>query len=318
MEDFNIFKVLNKDDKELIHSAFFRFMLKNSDDFARKLISVSTDDIKDVKLEHGVKKKRFDLWIELRDGTCIIIENKFKSFPDEKQLLEYDRCVKTEKIQQRILVCFDKSLVNFETKWRVVDYSEILQMLNNSDDSLNPEQQMFVKHYQKFLNSYFEKYTEYLSNCFDLFKNSKLAENNFWLKLIFSSIRNQFAASKTKKISYVIATNTIVPLLNIIPAAWKENKTEILIQFQGDLLKFYAHTNDKIILEKYICIAKNIWTEDADFKKLNRRECKTNYIYKENILNIATDKEQLSINQIVDYLNDFYEKIDAALILKNS
>ena len=82
--EFNYFKILEKDDKELIHSAFISHLLDSNKDF-RKLF-VENNKWLSPKLEQSYShnKKRCKIDIELRSAderTILFIENKFKSFP---------------------------------------------------------------------------------------------------------------------------------------------------------------------------------------------------------------------------------------------
>src|SRR5690606_23792563 len=142
MDKFNIFKILSKDDKELIHSAFIKFLLDEypfvfEDLFNLKnvkfdkaelekseRISISKDEadrlgIKYSKLNNSgevIKHIRIDINVKSTNSNHrVLIENKFKSFPNQTQLDLYNKIdIKADNVH-KYLFCFDKSIINFET-----------------------------------------------------------------------------------------------------------------------------------------------------------------------------------------------------------
>jgi len=86
--NFNIFKVLEKDNKELIHSSFINFLINEDSNFSKDFLGIDLSSNRTIRLEsfyaYGPKNKkkcRFDIEI-LEDERIIVIENKFKSFPN--------------------------------------------------------------------------------------------------------------------------------------------------------------------------------------------------------------------------------------------
>src|SRR5690554_1542709 len=145
---FNIFKILEKDDKELIHSSFLKFLITEDDKFSHKLLGLSIDNKTDIYLEKAHKYKlpkrkkskqcRFDIEIRQNDEV-IIIENKFKSFPLKTQLQEYNdglSFIYSEYKHKKILLCFDKTLLNFECDWNIIDYGDLLTLIREAKDRL--------------------------------------------------------------------------------------------------------------------------------------------------------------------------------------
>lgn len=70
---FNIFRVLEKDDKELIHSSFLKYLLENwGKYFYNSLFKKPHLDFNIIELEKSYSKQRFDLEITSRDGKVHI------------------------------------------------------------------------------------------------------------------------------------------------------------------------------------------------------------------------------------------------------
>lgn len=91
MSHFNFFKVLEKDNKELIHSAFISYLLDNNKNFRKQFIheNIEDFDVSELEKSYSYKKTKIRIDIELRSKDrkhIIFIENKFKSFPTNKQL----------------------------------------------------------------------------------------------------------------------------------------------------------------------------------------------------------------------------------------
>jgi len=107
MTDFNIFTILAKDDKELVHSAFLKFLLGRYPDLYETLFNIADVRFKEPQIEQSYTLKdllnpsansqtyRIDIEVISTDGSeIVVIENKFKSFPTLKQkryeILELD------------------------------------------------------------------------------------------------------------------------------------------------------------------------------------------------------------------------------------
>ena len=91
---FNMFQVLSKDDKELVHSAFLAWLVSLNSPKIPVLLTLFNLDIcssiedQDIIIEYSLgSRKKIDLKFDFKD-TIIFIENKFKSMPDKEQLAE--------------------------------------------------------------------------------------------------------------------------------------------------------------------------------------------------------------------------------------
>src|SRR5690606_4913915 len=99
---FNMFNVLGKDDKELVHSAYLKFLITEHPEIVTDFFELeSLKTFKEPRLEcsytftkqkeDGATPKktqrcRMDLELESKDGEeIIVIENKFKAIPSNKQ-----------------------------------------------------------------------------------------------------------------------------------------------------------------------------------------------------------------------------------------
>lgn len=325
MTKFNFFKILEKDNKELIHSAFISFLLDKNIEF-RDFLKIPKSQYLPSKLEkqYSIKNDRCRIDIEMisnDSNNLIFIENKFKSFPYIKQLQKYDKVFKgnfsKEKKLTKILFCFDKSLITFDTDWHIYDYSDLINFISkNYDLTKRDDESIFINHYFLFLKEYYEEYRQILKNSKKLFDKFVSNDDKFWLRLLNSQIVLYFQ-NKLNLNQFDFLTNpgnTSTPLLNIVPKKWKEiTGEELLIQFQGKDLKFYIHSNDKERIQKIInyCSDK-LWNEEIEIKKLSKRKEGSCFIFKININDIID--ENYSFENLIKVIEDFYHNIDSKMI----
>ena len=325
MSQFNFFKILEKDNKELIHSAFISYLLDNNKNFRKNFIDEKIGNFKISELEKSYSDKklkiRIDIEIRSSEGNFIaFIENKFKSFPTNKQLQNYDNVFKSKFDKsfelKKILFCFDKSITKLKTDWKILDYKDLLDFLKiDYQSKINSDEDIFVKHYITFLSDYIETYKNLKYNCNHLFKPNLTKDEKFWLKLLNSQIAMEFESefSEQQFVFIINPGNTSTPLLNIIPTHWK-SKTgeEVLIQFQGNQLKFYLHSKNKKSAQKLIQYSiDKTWNNNIEIKKLTKRNENSCFIFKTKITdNLDTDftyKELYKL--IIEFYNNIEEKI---------
>ena len=117
-------------------------------------------------------------------------------------------------------------------------------MKKDIDTDYASDEKTFIRHYILFLEEYLEEYKNLENTCSRLFKKGLTKEDKFWSRLLNSKIALEFKNKIEGDFKYVINPgSTSTPLLNIIPKKWKEIVgEEVLIQFQGNSLKFYLHS----------------------------------------------------------------------------
>lgn len=325
MNQFNYFKILEKDNKELIHSAFISYLLDNNQQF-REFLKIPNKKFLPTKLEkqYSLKKEKCRIDIELTSEdqkNQVFVENKFKSFPYLNQLKKYDKIFDSnfakEINQTKILLCFDKSLILFNSGWNIFDYNDILNFIEkNYDLSKRDDETIFINHYYLFLKEYFENYKAILKNSKNLFDKKITNDDKFWLRLLNSQIvlhfQNKFGLKDFEFLSN--PGNTSIPLLNIVPKKWKEViKEDVLIQFQGKDLKLYIHSSNKEKVKFLIDFCSDkLWHKNIELKKITKRSENSCFIFKIN-LNDVTNQDY-SFTNIIKILDDFYNNIDLKII----
>lgn len=324
---FNIFKVLEKDDKELIHSSFIKYLLENYGCYFYKyLFNLEHDNYKTPELEKSYEKQRLDIEIISNDNKeIVVIENKFKTFPHKEQLKRYDKILKKyhkDKKKHKFVICFDSnSLTFYNENWTFISYSEILEVINKfliSTQNISNDEKLFINHYCIFLNQYYYDYSHNLNNLKELLENPNDKISRFWLRLFYSNVQNKIEQKfldKEVEVSFDSDTGkTSVPLVNIKPKHWKINGIEKVIQFQGNDVKFYIHTGNKEIIKQLIeKVKSNIITNNGELKKITARNENSSFIYKEKLTHVINS--DVNIDNVIEYIMDFYSRID--LVIKN-
>lgn len=338
--NFNFFTILSKDDKELIHSSFIRFLLKDPatspyvlsklfGDFKNTLNrdAIELEKVYSYKIEidGATKSKRVRLDIEgvsEDEKSLLVIENKFKSFPYIEQLEVYDARLAENhegKTFVKYLLCFDKDIIPFEKEgWHFISYRDLLDTLQDLllNTDLEADKKRFIEHYVAFLSEKFVQYGVVKQACGHLFFDARNDENKFWIRHINAiarlKLQSYFDAQNIAVRFTVNPGNTNVPLLDIFPRHWnKKGRVDTLIQIQGRSLKYYYHANDhaefNTLLEK---ARRGITNATGKFNKENPKRGSTNFIYQETWAK-SIKEQPFGVDDFVKGIIEFYEKIDA-------
>lgn len=330
-DSFNIFESLSKDDKELSHSSFIKFLLEQEDGFfLEKLFGQKNEKFK-AQLEVSLNRKnRVDILLESKD-KIIAIENKFKCLPNISQLENYSDALKKKykgKNFLKFLLYFSKgSDFSFPKDWNKISYSELYSLIETylkDKKDLHPEKKIFIEHYAASLKTYIDKYDQLKNPNLDILKDvfQPSKNNNFWLKLTFHELDFLFNSENHK--TSVGAGGTYTPLMNLYPPEWKHKNEpyEFVIQLNGQNLKYYAHLNQMDEKQKFV--DQQIQRlKDGNFKttssgkfkgKLSEKRNKTCFIYQENILEVLMELEKkVTLANIHLAILDLVKRVNHAL-----
>jgi len=336
----NIFKILSKDDKELVHSAFLSFLIQNFQEVRNDLLGEDDSEINEPMLEvpysyeinspqkKGRKRIRFDIQIDNKEkNKTWIIENKFKSLPTVKQLNDYSTFIKNHfknREIKKILISFsDCTKTIFPSDWEIITYEKIIDTIKKIKYFPNQKYKIYVDDYCEFLQDYISEFKENHKNenLKELFTHPTNKNNRFWLRLIFSELMMKLHKYDKFDVFHIDLGKSSTPLINIHSNfMWRNEKDnyEYLIQLQGKELKFYCHfwngkkgweivSNEIEQLE-----SANFKIKDSGkFKKKTTKKEKSMYIYKENILE-EIPRESFDLEHIEKYILDFYERLKKA------
>ena len=214
-----MFNFLSKDNKELIHSQFIKFLIDyHKDSFYKDFLKMEPlmgEPEVEISFSHGNERGRFDLIVSeeetVKGKKCniikLVIENKFKSFPYDEQLEKYDNYLKAKQIYpKRILLTFDnevtKSLVNNQ-EWQLKDYSKLLEFCKKLPKTNNEDESLFLSHYIEFLDEYVKK--------FKRIKDAGLHDNTddkkdigFWKSLAFHIVASKVLSEISNKYTVTV------------------------------------------------------------------------------------------------------------------
>jgi len=278
--------------KELFHSNFLAWIFEQRDNSARNLLKKIAPEIGEPQFDDSFKiereKNNFDIRVLVSNQKSqsfqIIIENKVKSIPHQKQLKNYSKKLSKDSIPTiAILLSLSKPVffenkttyvvANTKTEWKFIGYAELLDTLRTSRDENNFYHTALLKDYHDFIKNLVELHdvvhetfkTEPKSiiNPFD-WPNPK--ENSLYERFktirmhdIFEKWRMQAIEEKLKKScdidSIVFSTGFTrgLGLLDITVEGVGENHFFKKIQLQGTQLRQ--------VLEKYGAKGKEVFNQ---------------------------------------------------------
>ena len=282
---------LSLGDKELFHSNILGWLLENHNDKGiQPIVKLFIND--ELEIERVEREKNhFDLCVTCHkkdneaDKHFVIIENKFKSLPDKKQLERYEVVCQGKKNKQDnytfILFAPQDSLRVFEknrpVNWQTVAYEDLCKALSKAQFSLTSDEQKFRN---EFLISY-KKLLESLLKIISLVVTSASEENSPYL--VDKEVLNTLKEIRLHDVYQKLYASTVQKTLNI--NAGKDWKSDIYFM-NGSVLKWtYIPDNSNIVYGVEIQREKFcIFAETKDRTVLKQSEKKLSE-YFESILN---------------------------------
>ena len=334
--EFNIFTTLSKDNKELTHSAFLKFLLLEDQDFAKKFFNIEgAIKEEEIKLEKRLNKRlRADILINT-PSLNLIIENKFKCLPQANQLKAYSEKIKEEKKAipyQKFLLYFKKGTdFQLPEDWEFITYEDInagIKELLERHLELPLDKKIFLQHYYEFLQDYIDAYKllKKEPEClYDVFRNEFSykgkfkKENAYWLNLMFHELASKFPPEYK---AFVGGGSTYKPFINIHVPHWVFQEEgegyEFVVQLNGNDLKFYANLNkvknrQGIIEREVVALKSNsfINAKSGNYKGKLSAKSETGFIYREKLID-ELGPDQFTLEGVADYIVKFIDRIDAA------
>jgi hypothetical protein len=268
----NYFSIMDAADKEMAQSAMLRFLLYRDPFFMKRCFPAfgGKADGLSITLEVPCERKRLDLVARSQDGHILVVENKFKSFPNCKQLATYDAILKKcTPNPVKYLLCFDdtgvpscnreRSQAPKAQSWHVITYRQIQKAiqfwLESPERNADDETVILCRHYAEYLKAYYEEYERVFADYSLLFppKSEKEAKNgfsladitsassnlNFWRKLALHHVGNNIAATPGMDVEFDHGVAK-TPVINILPEGWNRAATPLLcVQIQDLEAKLY-------------------------------------------------------------------------------
>lgn len=220
----NIFKMLNLETKENIHSSFITSVFNSSkfakEEFIKILNKVSGKEFEHEKLKAQTEKvlssdksARVDIYItnykdiEEKGDTRIIIENKIYVGDQNKQLKRYHNHLKNDKYKKTALFYLTlegKNATKFshddlKSEYILLNYAEHIQKWLKQvkeNDTIDSKLKIYIEDYQVIIEE-LTKYNLIIENGFienrgfDEWKYNTLLELRFWQELEEAIVNNQ-------------------------------------------------------------------------------------------------------------------------------
>lgn len=142
---------------------------------------------------------------------------------------------------------------------------------------------------------------------------------------LFIQFQNHFNKLDSEFNYNVNPGNTPVPLINIEPKDWRINEIELLIQFQGNELKFYTHKPKNMPFPEYKerlrpivqafkgYLTTNNRNRKGQLKKLPRGTYNSCFVFKENLKHTLL-KEEVTIEDIYKHVLEFYKELNGFIL----
>ena len=123
--------------KELFHSNFIAWLANKYPQKTGKLFSrFLKDKSGDISITRAEREsKNRDLHFFFTNGQELIIENKVKSIPSLRQLESYSKG--SSKNQNFLLLTLTQSLITLNTKWSILTYAELADLMVNFYSAVN-------------------------------------------------------------------------------------------------------------------------------------------------------------------------------------
>ena len=212
MEKFNMFEALSKDNKELIHSQFIKYLITyHNEKFYKDFLGIEplTGDVEvETSFTNGKEKGRFDIIVKDDDTIKLVIENKFKSFPYAEQLEKYDNYFKAAEMSpKRILLTFDneitESLVGNED-WELKDYSKLLDFCGELPKNNYEDHSLFLSHYVEFLQEYVDKFQKIKTKGLSTIEKENNKNRGFWKSLVYHIVTSKVSLEISNKYAVTV------------------------------------------------------------------------------------------------------------------
>ena len=293
---------LSLSSKELFHSNFLWWLGSNErtfplfkqamEKFVGKTLQWTFDAIC-VERE----KKHFDLCVKNKvdQRALLILENKVKSIPTQKQLDGY--CNDKLKAENYVLLSLatefpDKAVIKEENIWKICNYADLAKVLETIPDGLTPYERELINDYRTFILSLHKLAQQWISEVtpdspFITERPDKVEEcrlHDLYDKLRFS----QLALMLQEQLS---GTDVSVGMsysnqTGILDVTIRYEDHRLMIQVQGNSYRHACVWNDK---ERKECdsLWKHILKEDKVVRETNFLGKKINFgsdeLFKEGV-----------------------------------
>lgn len=264
----------------------------------------------------------FDLYVKIENDReeILVIENKLKSYPTEKQLNNYTEGLSDKKAHFVLLSL--APMKNLPNKWKSISYLELAQKMHKTFDNF-----IFQNEYHKYLINDYIKTIEYISA---IFPNKCSDKYDFYEQTNLGDLSDIYVKYRTDKLKNFICEHSDFPpntittdfrnkqgVLNI----WKvfeEYEITFLIQIQGSEYRYcmiYGNANENTLREKMATelVENNLWFTNCISKYpkaqnyISKNFCgyKPNFIYKYQTLGNLFKKNlsEITYKEIAEQIN---------------
>lgn len=187
---------------ENFHTCFLKWLGKVYPNETLKIFmpGITTNNINFENQERFGNKFIFDLYITMGNNNeeILVIENKLKSFPTEKQLTDYQNSLADKNANFILLSLAPK--IKLPKGWKYLSYSELAKNMHSAFDKAN-----FKEEYHKSL---VKDYISVIKNLSDNFPQNDSKKYDFYDTKIHDDLRDIYIKYRTSELSNYINENT--------------------------------------------------------------------------------------------------------------
>lgn len=207
---------------ENFHTNFIYWLGSNYPNESLKLF-IPGKSVENIKFENQVKHNEyiFDLCVTMGNNNeeILIIENKLKSFPTEKQLTEYSDAFEGKNAAFILLSLAPKT--KLPEKWQFLSYAELANRMHKVFDNAD-----FLNEYHKYLVKDYISVIETISKNFPQNKSMKY---DFYDVTVVDDLKDIYIKYRTSELcSYIDTTANLSATENLSATVDFRNKQGII------------------------------------------------------------------------------------------
>lgn len=178
---------------ENFHSSFINWLGINYPQETLNLFlpNLSAKNIKFKTQERYKDKFVFDIYATYGENEILVIENKLKSYPTEKQLSNYSENLKNENVCFVLLTL--APMQNLPDKWKSLSYAELAKRIRWSFDNVmidNEYHRYLINDYLNVIEHFSRIFPQNSSQKYDLYESNLCDLQDVYIKYRTNELKN--------------------------------------------------------------------------------------------------------------------------------
>jgi len=295
---------------ENFHSCFINWLGLNYPHETLNLFlpNISAQNVTFKTQERYKDKFIFDIYVTYGENEILVIENKLKSYPTDKQLNDYSGCLKNENAHFVLLTL--APMPNLPKEWQTLSYSKLAQRMHRIFDNIifdNEYHKYLINDYLKLIEYFSKVFPQYSSQKYDLYEKKLCDLQDIYIKYRTNELKDFICTNlKIKDITVDTDFRNKQGIINI----WnnfKDYDVTFLIQIQKNEYRYcmiYGKQSENNLRETIATelANKNLWFYDCinnypkaqNYNSKNFLGYKPDFIYRYQTLDKLFNKKTVS------------------------